>query len=63
MCPLQGCFSGFGKKFWRRDYIADHVESQNGSHENWWPRMVMHEVLKQYYLATGDERVIELMKN
>ena len=29
---------------------------------DWWPKMVMLKVLQQYYSATGDERVIKLMK-
>lgn len=29
--------------------------------EDWWPKMVMLKVLKQYYSATGDQRVIDLM--
>lgn len=30
---------------------------------DWWPRMVMLKVLQQYYMATGDKRVIHLMTN
>ena len=30
---------------------------------DWWPKMVMLKVLKQYFDATGDERVIKLMIN
>lgn len=29
--------------------------------EDWWPKMVMLKVLKQYYSATGDKRIIDLM--
>jgi DUF1680 family protein len=37
--------------------------TQQGNREDWWPKMVMLKVLQQYYSATGDERVIELMLN
>ena len=29
--------------------------------EDWWPRMVMLKILQQHYLATGDQRVIDVM--
>lgn len=29
--------------------------------EDWWPKMVMLKVLQQYYMATGDKRVVNLM--
>lgn len=35
--------------------------TQQGNREDWWPKMVMLKVLQQYYTATGDERVIDLM--
>ncbi len=34
---------------------------QRDNREDWWPRMVMLRVLQQYYLATNDDRVINLM--
>lgn len=35
--------------------------TQQGNREDWWPKMVMLKVLQQYYMATQDERVIDLM--
>lgn len=34
---------------------------QEGPRRDWWPKMVMLKVLKQYYMATEDQRVLELM--
>jgi len=36
---------------------------QKTPREDWWPKMVMLKVLKQYYMATEDERVLDLMTN
>jgi uncharacterized protein len=35
---------------------------QKTPREDWWPRMVMLKVLQQYYGATGDVRVLDLMR-
>ncbi len=35
--------------------------TQQGNREDWWPKMVMLKVLQQYYMATMDDRVINLM--
>lgn len=34
---------------------------QRDNSRDWWPKMVMLKILKQYYMATADERVIKLM--
>ena len=34
---------------------------QRDNCEDWWPKMVMLKILKQYYSATSDQRVISLM--
>ena len=36
---------------------------QRDNSRDWWPKMVMLKILKQYYSATGDKRVINLMTN
>ncbi|MES2426033.1 MAG: beta-L-arabinofuranosidase domain-containing protein [Bacteroidota bacterium] len=36
---------------------------QRDNSRDWWPKMVMLKVLKQYYDATGDKRVINLLTN
>jgi len=36
---------------------------QRTNSHDWWPKMVALKVLKQYYMATGDQRVIPFMTN
>lgn len=36
---------------------------QRDNSRDWWPKMVVLKVLKQYYSATGDKRVLTLMSN
>ncbi|SOD82065.1 beta-L-arabinofuranosidase domain-containing protein [Spirosoma fluviale] len=36
---------------------------QRDNCQDWWPKMVMLKILKQYYSATQDQRVIKLMTN
>jgi hypothetical protein len=44
------------------DYPAE-PGIQRDNTGDWWPKMVMLKILKQYYSATGDKRVIGLMTN
>lgn len=39
----------------------DRQGVQEGPRKDWWPKMVMLKVLKQYYMATEDDRVLDLM--
>ncbi len=43
-----------------KDYPAETGLQRNNSRD-WWPKIVMLKVLKQYYSATGDKRVLDLM--
>lgn len=43
-----------------RDYPGE-AGIQRDNSRDWWPKMVMLKILKQYYSATGDKRVIALM--
>lgn len=45
-----------------KDYGPEPGVQRSHSHD-WWPKMVMLKILKQYYSATDDKRVIRLMTN
>lgn len=45
-----------------RDYGSEPGLQRDNSRD-WWPKMVMLKILKQYYSASGDKRVIQLMTN
>ncbi|MDO1449454.1 glycoside hydrolase family 127 protein [Rhodocytophaga aerolata] len=45
-----------------KDYEPQPGVQRNNSRD-WWPKMVMLKILKQYYSATGDDRVISLLTN
>ena len=47
----------FGNRISRK-YIEGF---QRGKAEDWWPKMVALKILKQYYMATGDQKVIDVM--
>ena len=40
---------------------ADEPGLQRGLAADWWPKMVMLKAFQQYYMGSGDKRVIELM--
>ncbi|MGO4290659.1 beta-L-arabinofuranosidase domain-containing protein [Chitinophaga sp. RAB17] len=45
-----------------KDYSPEPGIQRDNSHD-WWPKMVMLKVLKQYYEATSDPRIIHLLTN
>lgn len=45
-----------------KDYPSEPGVQRDNSRD-WWPKMVMLKVLKQYYDATADPRIIKLMTN
>jgi len=45
-----------------KDYSPEPGIQRDNSHD-WWPKIVMLKVLMQYYSATGDKRVINLLTN
>jgi hypothetical protein len=45
-----------------KDYSPE-AGLQRDNSSDWWPKMVMLKILKQYYSATNDKRIISLMTN
>ena len=45
-----------------KDYSPEPGVQRDNSHD-WWPKIVMLKILQQYYMATGDQRVVKLMTN
>jgi DUF1680 family protein len=56
-----GYFGGI-TKYERDNQTQVTVENMAKAGDDWWPKMVMLKVMKQYYEASGDQRVIEFMQ-
>jgi len=56
-----GYFGGITKYEIQND-TAVTVKNLKSAGDDWWPKMVILKVMKQYYEATNDPRVIEFMK-
>ncbi len=57
-----GYFGGI-TKFERENDTLVTVKNVNEAGDDWWPKMVMLKVMRQYYMATGDQRVLAFMMN
>ena len=55
-----GYFGGITKYEHQNDTVVT-VKNLKDAGDDWWPKMVMLKAMKQYYQATGDQRVIEFM--
>ena len=56
-----GYFGGTTKYEQQNDTVVT-IKNVKKAGDDWWPKMVMLKVMKQYFQATGDPRVIEFMK-
>lgn len=56
-----GYFGGITKYESEKDTTVT-VKNMKDAGDDWWPKMVMLKAMKQYYQATGDQRVIDFMK-
>jgi DUF1680 family protein len=56
-----GYFGGITRYEREKDTTVT-VKNMKDAGDDWWPKMVMLKVMKQYYQATGDVRVIDFMK-
>lgn len=56
-----GYFGGITRYEREKDTTVT-VKNMKDAGDDWWPKMVMLKVMKQYYQATGDQRVIDFMK-
>jgi DUF1680 family protein len=56
-----GYFGGISR-FERENETPVTPENLAKAGDDWWPKMVMLKVMQQYFLATGDQRVIAFMK-
>ena len=56
-----GYFGGITKYERQNDTLVT-VKNLKEAGDDWWPKMVMLKVMKQYYQATSDQRAIDFMK-